>query len=178
MKTTSTAHVSASRRPPISRRALLISAIATAAGLSLHDGAAAHGDVTLEQAKRTIGDRHKTFQLGGADRPLTAPEISKLVTGNTLYGMLYDDEPYVLSMKPDGSGVLKIADRPLDPGRWWIDTKANTISSQWRVAAKGEVLVQHYYATNEDGVFKTITEPKNRWSMFLVEEGIPPGMVL
>ncbi len=158
------------------RRSLLVSAIAVTAGLTLPRTARAHGDVTLDQAKEIIGDRHKQFVLEGTDRRMTAPEIAELVTGNTIYGVLYDDDPYVLAFRPDGSGVLKVADRPLDPGRWWIDQGADTITSQWEIAAGGETLVQDYHATGEAGVYKTITQPKNRWSMFLMEEGIAPGM--
>lgn len=161
---------------PIDRRSLLASAIAVGAGLALPRSAHAHGDVTLDQARQIIGDRHKQFVLDGTDRRMTAPEISDLVTGNTIYGVLYDDDPYVLAFRPDGSGGLKIADRPLDTGRWWIDEDAGTITSQWEVAAGGEALVQDYFLTGESGVYKTITQPKDRWSMFLLEEGIAPGM--
>ncbi len=163
---------------PIDRRTLLIAAIATAAGLSVPNQARAHGAMSLERAKQIIGDQHKTFKVDGAERQLTAPEITELVTGKTLYGMLYDDEAYILAFNPDGTGVLKIADRPLDKGRWSIDPKTDTITSQWENAADGEALVQNYYTSKQDGVFKTITKPKNRWSMFVMEKGIAPDMTM
>jgi len=158
-----------------SRRSLLLTAIASSAGLALMRKAGA-GDMSLEQAREIIGDRHKTFEVAEDDRRLQAGEIEERVAGNTLYGMLYDDDPFVLSLFPDGTATLVIADRPLDHGRWWIDADNHTISSQWDFAAKSVELKQQYYETGEPGLFKTVTEPMDRWSLFLIEPGIPDEM--
>lgn len=162
--------------PGLKRRTLLIAAMSTAVGLAAGQAIAADDAMTLDRARQIIGDQYKTFTLGASDRKLTALEIEELVSGNTLLGMLNDDQPFAMACNPDGTAALKVAEQTLDRGTWSIDPKKDRITTQWTTFAGGEKIVQEYYTTNMDSVFKSISLAKDRWSMFLMQKGVVSGM--
>lgn len=166
----------------LDRRELLISAIASATGISVALSAAARDtEMSMEQARKIIGDRHKTFDLTGDEQPLTLAQMRDLVTGNTIFGVRYDDEPYVLSFHALGRCVLQMQNRPIERGRWWVDEETEMIHSQWECTGPPKVVKKNYFHTSEPGLYRTATlseqdsdgpRPSQKHGMFLLQEGL------
>jgi hypothetical protein len=170
----------------LNRRELLISAIAVATGFGFARTASARdAGMTMEQARKIIGDRHKTFDATGDERPLSTAQMRHLVTGNTIFGVRYDDEPYVLSFHSLGRCVLNMQNRPIEHGRWWVDEETEMIHSQWERPGPPKLVRKNYFHTGEPGLYRTATwfeqdldgpEPPHKHGMFLLQEGLhlPP----
>ena len=166
----------------LNRRELLISAIAVATGIvAARPAEGQKAGMTMEQARKIIGDRHKTFDTTGDEKPLTAAQKRDLVTGNTIYGVRHDDEAYVLSFHPGGVSVLKIEDRPIENGRWWVDEKTQKIHLQWPSATGGKVITKNYLLTREPGLYRAVTGftehpdgsvSASKYGMFLLGNGL------
>jgi hypothetical protein len=135
----------------------------------------------MEQARKIIGDRHKTFDTTGDEKPLTASEMRDHVTGNTIYGVRHDDEAYILSFHPHGKGVLKIEDQPIENGRWWVTEKTQEIHTQWERAAGGKVITKTYILSREPGLYRAVTRfirhpdgtvSASKYGMFVLQPGL------
>ena len=166
--------------PGLDRRTLVMSAISIAVGLGTpHPSLADTGPLTLDEARNVIGDRYRIFDIGDDDRQLTGAEIGQRVSSNTLYGVAYHGEPYVLAFKADGTGRLIVANEPIQTGRWWID--GDEVYGHWQRTGGGEPHAHYYYATGETDVYKQRRRPGyddglDKWSMFLVARGIPHNL--
>ena len=166
----------------VNRRELLISAIAVATGMVVARPAEAREAVmTMEQARKIIGNRHKTFDVAGDEDPLTATQMRELVTNNTIYGVRHDDEAYVLAFHPQDRCVLKMEDQPTEYGRWWVDEEEHTIHSQWPRAGGGKVISKNYFITREPGLYRAVTGfvqhpdgsvSASKYGMFLLRNGL------
>ncbi len=154
------------------RNEVMIAAISVVCGHS--NGTPVESSMLASQAQAIIDDRYKAFDLGHDDRRMTAAEMRDLVTGNTIYGAPYNNDPYVFSFLADGQALLKLPGRPLERGQWRIDEQADTISSQWERAAGGKELVVEYHRTADPDVYKNAigAVPITNWNMFLVVPGI------
>lgn len=174
--------------PRLDRRCMLVSAIAVLTGLAVpHRAIAGDTAMTMEKARAVIGNRYKDFGFDGNKPPMTANDMHDFVTGNTIYGVLHDDEAYVLAFHPQGRGVLKIEKRPVELGNWWIDASNQTIHSRWSHAARREVISKSYLPTEEPGLVKAVTDLSREtdgsqsWTkqgMFILQPGLhltPPS---
>ncbi|MEM7022969.1 MAG: hypothetical protein AAF637_10280 [Pseudomonadota bacterium] len=152
------------------RRSILIGAITATVSVAATGRGPRAAEDRREVLRRQLGDSFDTFVLTREDRQLDGPEIRTLVSGNTAYGIMHDGEPYLLYFDPSGTGLVKIAERPVEQGKWWIDEE-NYITSVWPLAAGGEEIPCLYFSTSQSDIYKNLSIPGRRWSTFVLEPG-------
>ncbi len=156
----------------ISRREMVAAGAAYICGFP----ALAHAaDVTLGSmlgaVRDNLLDRYSERPTINADNRMNSEELRQTVAHKSAYGTTNKGKVYVLAFEPDGKGLLRIEDEPLEVGRWWI-SEEDTIHSQWPSAANGEAL-DMYYRHLGDGLFSARTMDSRRSSLFYIGETPP-----
>ncbi|MEM9633466.1 MAG: hypothetical protein AAGA50_19195 [Pseudomonadota bacterium] len=124
----------------------LLAAIAKVVEVPVPAGATEFASISMSRAVNIIDNRYSDFQLRNDNEALTSPELEATLSGNTIYGAPYNNDPYVLSFHPGGEGHMKVRGREREVGTWWINSD-DTIHSKWEEAAKGKDIAVRYYKT-------------------------------
>lgn len=156
----------------ISRREIVVAGAAYLCGFP---ALARTADVTIEAMLDVVRDqllgRHDDRPDIDSNNRLTSEELRKIVPHKSVYGTTNKGKVYVLAFEPEGKGLLRIENDPIEVGKWWI-SEADTVHSQWPKAANGEAL-DMYYRQMDDGLYSARTLDNRRSSYFFVGETPP-----
>ncbi|MES0879632.1 hypothetical protein [Roseibium sp. SCP14] len=130
----------------------LLTAIAKVVEVPVPASASALTSMSRPEAVRIIEDRYSNFKLRNENAALTSSELESALSGNTIYGAPYSNDPYVLAFHPGGEGHMKVRGREPEVGTWWINSD-DTIHSKWEEAASGKDIAIRYYRTANPFIF-------------------------
>ncbi|WP_372575095.1 hypothetical protein [Ruegeria jejuensis] len=156
----------------ISRRELVAAGAAYLCGFPALARAA---DMSIESmlgaVREQLLDHSSDNPVIDAHNRMSSAELQNDVAHKSAYGTTNKGKVYVLAFEPEGRGLLRIENEPLEIGKWWI-SEADTIHSQWPSAANGDAL-DMYYRRLDDGLFFARTTDDRRHSFFFIGETPP-----